>query len=181
MTFLPKNYAMPKNGNGYYLKFEDGENTFRVLSDAIVGWVYWEDEAGNVLSNPVKGCKAIHVQTVEEISQTARKSPQLNLKHFWAFAVYNFAENQVQILKLTQNSIMEAMAQYLHSPKWGDPREYDFVIHKDGQGLETRYQVTVNPKEPLDAGIVAMYRQMQVDLTAYFRGEDPFKAGETEE
>jgi hypothetical protein len=180
MTFLPKNYAMPKNGNGYYLKFEEGENTFRVLSDAIVGWVYWEDDQGNVLDSPIKGCKAIHVKRVEEIPEAARKSPRLHLKHFWAFVVWSYRDEAVQILKLTQNSIMEAMTQYIQSAKWGNPTGYDFIIHKNGEGLETRYQVTVNPKEPLDEGIVKMHEDMKVDLGAFYKGEDPFKQPEAE-
>lgn len=180
MTFLPKDYEMPKNGNGHYLKFDEGENTFRVLSDAIVGWVYWQDDQGNVLDSPIKGCKAIHVKSVEEIPEATLQSPNLQLKHFWAFVVWDYRDQAVQILKVTQNSIMEAMEQYAQSAKWGDPKGYDFIIHKNGEGLETRYQVTVNPKEPLDEGIVKMYEDMKIDLAAYFRGEDPFKQAEKE-
>jgi hypothetical protein len=178
MSFLPTNYEVPKNGDSYYYKFEDGANTFRVLSSAVVGWLYWEDEQGNVLANPVKGCKARHVKNLEEIAEAKRRSPTFKVKHFWAFVVYNYNASQVQVLKLTQNSIMEAVTQYVRSSKWGDPKEYDFIIHKDGQGLETRYQMTVNPKAKLEAGIVKLYQDMQIDLEALFRGEDPFKQAE---
>ena len=44
--------------------------------------------------------------------------------------------------------------------------------------LRTEYQVTVNPKAPLDAGITKLYQDMQIDLEALFRGEDPFKQAE---
>ena len=178
MSFLPTNYEVPKNGDSYYLKFEDGENCFRVLSDAIVGWLYWEDDQGNVLDSPVKGCKAIHVKRVEDIPEATRQNPNLHLKHFWAFVVWNYRDEAVQILKLTQNSIMEAMTQYIQSVKWGTPNGYDFIIHKNGEGLDTRYQITVNPKEPLDEGVVKMYQDMGIDLEALFRGEDPFKPAE---
>jgi hypothetical protein len=73
---------------------------------------------------------------------------------------------------------MEALTQYLYSPKWGDPTAYDVLIHKSGEGLETRYQVTVDPKEALDEGIVTLYQDMQLDLAALYRGEDPFKPAE---
>ena len=178
MAFLPTNYEMPKNGDSYYLKFEDGENRFRVLSDAAVGWLYWQDEQGNVLPNPVKGCKAIYVKNDEEIPEAIRRSPELNQKHFWAFVVWNYNANQVQIAKLTQNGLMKDIERYIDNAQWGDPKGYDIVVHKRGEGLGTEYQVTVNPKAPLDAGIMKLYQDMQIDLEALFRGEDPFKPAE---
>lgn len=178
MTFLPTNYAMPKNGDHNYLQFQEGENRFRILSDAAVGWLYWQDEQGNVLANPAKGCKTVYVKNVEEIAEATRRSPNLNLKHFWAFVVWNYTDDQVKIAKLTQYTLMKDIERYIHHPKWGDPKAYDIVVYKQGEGLATEYQVTVNPKEPLEAGIVRLYQDMNIDLEALFRGEDPFKTAD---
>ena len=40
MGFLPKNEREPVTSN--YMRFEKGENVFRVLSSAIVGMEYWK-------------------------------------------------------------------------------------------------------------------------------------------
>ena len=42
----------------------------------------------------------------------------------------------------------------------------------------TKYQVSVNPKASLDTGILKLYQDMQIDLNALFRGDDPFKQTE---
>ena len=47
MSILPENYEVPESA-GNYMKFEEGENTFRIVSNVIVGWEYWiEDAEGN--------------------------------------------------------------------------------------------------------------------------------------
>ena len=38
--FLPSGYKEVSN----YMKFVDGENRFRILSPAIVGWEYWNED-----------------------------------------------------------------------------------------------------------------------------------------
>jgi hypothetical protein len=38
--FLPTNYEVPVS-DGNYMKLKIGENRFRVLSSAIVGYEYW--------------------------------------------------------------------------------------------------------------------------------------------
>jgi hypothetical protein len=174
MNFLPTNYSLPKADTSHYFRLEDGNNTFRVLSPALVGWKYWTDKEGRVLEKPVKGCTTVFVPSPDQVADKPRPS----LTHFWAFVVWNYQEEQVQILEITQNTIMEAISQYLYSAQWGDPSTYDFIVHKRGSGLDTSYQVTVNPKEALDPGIVELYQQMQIDLTALFRGDDPFKGAE---
>ena len=172
MNFLPKTYEIPLNGDSHYFKFEDGENRFRVLSPATTGWLYWVDAQQKPLERPVKGCKAIHVPELKEIAEATRKIAKI--KHWWAFVVYNYSTKGIQVAKLTQKPVMKAMWRYAQDPEWGDLTQFDFVVQKTGQSLETEYQVTVKPKAPLDEGILKMYQDMSVDLTALYRGEDPF-------
>ena len=42
-NFLPENYKDPVIP-GNYMRLEEGDNTFRVLSSAITGWIIWGDE-----------------------------------------------------------------------------------------------------------------------------------------
>lgn len=170
MNFLPTNYQLPKAESNYF-KLEEGTNTFRCLSPALTGWKYWTDKEGRPLPKPIKGCTTVFVPSPDQVAD----KPVPSLAHFWAFVVWNYKEAQVQLLEITQNTIMEAISQYVYNERWGDPSTYDLVIHKRGTGLDTTYQVTVNPKAALDPGIVEMYRKMQIDPTKLFRGEDPFK------
>ncbi len=179
MSFLPTEYTLPKTDSNY-LDFEDGENRFRILSNAIYGWLYWVDEKGTVLSSPLKGCRPIYVQDLRQIPPSVQASPTLRPKHFWAMCVWNYQHEAVQVCKITQMSVMRSMESYFRNPDWGSPLEYDFIVQKNGEGLNTKYQVLVGPKRPLDPGILALYREMGIDLAAFFRGEDPFGTNENE-
>jgi hypothetical protein len=160
MSFLPTGYEAPKTG-GNYMKFMKGTNRFRVLSNAIVGYEYWLDE-GNQR-------KPVRVREFDEIPQGHTK----DAKHFWAFTVYNYQEEKVQILEITQKSIMSAIEVLVKDEDWGDPKGYDIVVTRTGDGLETEYQV--NPKPHSDIDVEAP----TVDLTKLFTGEDPFSSGTT--
>jgi hypothetical protein len=173
MAFFANGYELPKSESNY-LEFEDGENRFRILSNCVTGWLWWQDEQGHVLSNPAKKCHVIYVRDLSEIPQVVQASPNLRPKHIWCFVIFNRKTEQVQVCKLIQTSIMRGIASYVNNPDWGDPTAYDFVISKQGDGLSTKYSVMVGPKQPLDEGILVMYREMSIDLEAYFRGEDPF-------
>ena len=59
MTFLNKDYEVPKS-NSNYTKLQDGENTFRVLGSAIVGWQYWTKD-----KKPVRQ-KEVFTETPED-------------------------------------------------------------------------------------------------------------------
>jgi hypothetical protein len=159
MSFLPKGYEAPKTG-GNYMKFQKGTNKLRILSDAVVGWEYWIDADG--------ARKPIRVHDFDELPQEQRAQS----KHFWAFVVHNYNEDKVQILELTQKSIMTAIDTYVNDEDWGDPKEYDLVVTRTGDGLETEYQTISKPKNVLK--VIAP----EINLEALFTGEDPFTTKE---
>jgi len=158
MNFLPKNYKEPVINN--YMKFKEGNNTFRVLSSAITGFEWWvDDKEGNR--------KPVRSKTDDEMPEDA--------KHFWAFVVYNLNDERIQILEITQVGIRKAITALINNEKWGDPKEYNIVITRTGEGFETEYQVTPEPKEKLDKDILDKYGNMNVNLDALYEGDDPFK------
>jgi hypothetical protein len=163
VDFFPTaDYKIPNTSN--YMKFVEGENTFRVLSSAIIGYVYFNTENKPVRSRtPFDG-----------VPHDIKKDG--DVKHFWAFLVWNYEAQRVQILELTQKGIMTVIQSYIKNPKWGNPREYDFIVTRTGSGLDTEYTTAVNPKSPLEESIVERVKAVKVDLNALFEGIDPFSA-----
>ena len=161
--FLPAGYK--ETGN--YMKFSDGENRFRILSSAVVGWEYWnEDSDGN--RKPVR-------KHLDEPLITSEIQEPDKVKKFWAFVVWNYQEEAIQILELTQKGLKNAIQALTVNKKWGTPvNSYDLIINKTGTGLTTKYTVTPDPKEKTTDLILEALKNKPVDLEALFRGEDPF-------
>ncbi len=158
--FPTEDYKVPETSN--YMKFIEGENPFRVLSSAIVGYEYFTKD-----NKPIRS-----KETFESIPDDMKKDG--TIKHFWAFVVYNYAAKRIQILELTQKGIMKTMQAYIKNPKWGNPREYDFIISRTGSGLDTEYATSVNPKEKLSEDISTVAENIKVNLEALYDGGDPF-------
>lgn len=167
MTFLPTNYTrIPSNSN--YFKFKDGENNFRVLSPAVVGYAYWNTE-----NKPVRSREAI--RTIPNDIKF-EDDGRFSIRHFWAFVVWNYDEQSLQILEVTQKRIMTALKALVESPKWGDPTNYDITISRSGSGFDTEYIVQGNPPAPLDDKVASLYALANINLEALFDGGDPFMA-----
>ena len=169
MSILPKDYKEPDTSN--YMRLKQGENRFRVLSEAIVGMEYWKDDGENR--------KPVRKQSGEKIDmsdlETDPKTGELKMpKHFWAFVVWNYQSEKVQILELTQATIRRKLIALDSNKKWGDFREYDITITKEGEGFDTTYETMPDPKSKIDGGIVQMAKDMHINLKALFTGEDPF-------
>lgn len=170
MSFLPDGYETPVSQSNY-TKLEDGENQLRVLSSAVVGWEYWTEEGGKRTPN--------RVRTQDELPKEVQRATdrQKQAKHFWAFVVINRKTDEIQILELTQKSLMKGIEGLVQSKSWGDPKNYDLVITRTKTGSDARdveYSVRPEPKEKLDEGIAALYESMAIDLGKLFTGEDPF-------
>lgn len=98
--FLPPNYDVPsKRGN--YMRFAEGENRFRILGFPIIGWESWE-EMGDGTRKPIRRPmdKPFSVDEIE--------NPE-DIKHFWAMCVWNYQEEKVQILEITQKGIQKSI------------------------------------------------------------------------
>lgn len=176
--FLPKGYATPESERNY-MEFAEGTNTLRILSPAIVGYEWFEDTGDG-------GRVPRRVRTEEEVPAEVRHAAndQDRAKHFWAFTVYNYNTQSVQVLKLKQKTIQRAIEAYTNNPKWGNPMGYDLVIEKVKTGSRDRdvkYTVIPEPPSPLDEGIAELATHVPVRLEALYDGEDPFAVTDREE
>lgn len=165
MSFLPDNYQIPVDSN--YMRLEKGKNKFRILSSAITGYEWWEDVEN--------GRKPFRVKTANE----AVAQGQEPIKHFWAFVVWNYQVSKVQILEVTQKTVMTSIRALTRDEDWGDPKDYDINVTREGDGLNTEYSVLPGQKKPVDEAILAEFEELSINLEALFDGTDPFAQGAT--
>jgi hypothetical protein len=161
-----------------YLKFEDGDTRFRILGafsegTAIQGWVYWKTSADGK-RKPIRVTKDTSIPA-SEIELNKYGEPDIP-KFFWTFPVWNYEAKQVQIAEITQKSILNFIKKQIDNPKWGDPREYDFIVTREKQGEKVVYTATNDPKEKLEADIKKQYESVSINVYALFEGKDPFAA-----
>ena len=160
-TFLPQDYKEPVQ-NSKYLKFTDGENRIRILGSAIIGWEDWT--ADN---------KPVRYKFTQEPPQAL--TPDRKVKHFWAFPVWDYKDNSVKILEITQTSIRKALQAMISDKEYGDPRGYDIKINKVGKDLDTEYNVMPMPPKPVSEQVKQAFYALKIDMNKLFTGENPFE------
>ncbi len=170
MSFLPQNYEAPQ---GAYMKLLPGKNKIRPLCSAIVGNEFWTTDGST--RKPVRRRVNERIDT-GELSIDSRSGEREKIKHFWAFAVWNYSTSAVQILEVTQAGIRDSIQALCADEDWGDPLGYDISIGKTGTGLDTAYSVLPSNKSPTPAHILQQYRALKIDLEKLFDGGDPFGA-----
>lgn len=161
--FLPNDYETPKSGS-HYLKLQDGENKFRILSRPIIGWLDWDDKKPLRFRMNEKPAKSI--------------DPKKPIKHFWALVVWDYSDSKVKILEITQSSIQGAIQSLTKDADWGSPFEYDIKVIRTGKDLDTKYTVNPVPHKPIAQEIREALIATPVNLEALYDGEDPFAVTE---
>ena len=159
MNFLPEDYQAPKTSN-YYLKLLEGENRVRILSQPVLGWEDWHDK------KPVR--YAFNDKPMKSFD------PKKPAKHFWAFIVFNYNEEQIQIMHVTQATIRKSIEALCRDKDWGAPYFYDIKIMKTGEGVDTEYAVNPVPHKPIDPYLVQCFNDRRCNLEAIFANADPF-------
>lgn len=159
MSFLPENYESPRSSN-FYMKLQDGENRIRILTAPVFGWEDWQEKKPIRFTYDKKPHKSI--------------DPKKPVKHFWAFVVYNYAEQKIQIMQITQATIRKSIESLCRDSDWGDPYDYDIKIVKSGEGVDTEYSVNPVPHKPVEPSIIELFNENRCNLNALFTAEDPF-------
>lgn len=165
MDFLPENYETPQ-GAGAYMKLQQGENKFRILSKPIIGWLDWKDKTPHRFPFRNKPEKPMGEQAI---------------RHFWSMLVFDYADKSVKILELTQSTIQKSIEHLAKDEDWGNPGDYDIKITKSGQDKSTEYKVNPSPKKPLSDDIKAAAKAKPANLDALFTNGDPFDLSKGEQ
>jgi hypothetical protein len=159
-AFLPQDYEAPTTA-GNYMKLQPGENKIRILSAPLLGWEDWTIEKKPVrFSYDQKPARPI-------VSDRP-------IKHFWAVIVWNYKEEKIQILQITQSSIRASIQALCENEDWGAPYFYDIKITKKGEKVDTEYNVAPSPHKSTNEVIRNAFVNKPCNLDALLSGKDPF-------
>jgi len=172
MAFLSQEGFAPKETKGY-MKLVEGSIKFRVVSEAVFGYEYWNNEKKPVRLHEAPKSKPADIRIADDGSYT--------VKHFWAFKVIDREDGMVKIFEITQNGIKRDIESLLQNSDWGEPTGYDITITGTGKGMERRYTVQPSPHKPLTDEEKSLVARTEIDLEALFTGSEPFKKEESED
>lgn len=126
--------------NAKFMKLQPGDNRVRVVGKPVMVDIHWEkglDGSTKKVVCPGAGCPVCK----------AGHTPQSR----YQVLVIDKADNEVKVLEGGPR-VFGAIRDYAMDPDYGDPRNYDLKIKKEGTGRETKYTVMASPKQvPLTA------------------------------
>jgi hypothetical protein len=162
------------------MRFESGKNRVRFIGNPVSGFVFFgkvERENGTETTKPYRRRESEGEFSLEEmINRNARMKKDGEMegqKYFVMGLVYNYQKEKLQVLEVTQKSILKALKSYVDSEEYGHPSGYDLTIEKSGEGLNTEYTVVVSPPKPLLSEVEDLVGEMSCDLQKVFAGEYP--------
>jgi hypothetical protein len=92
--------------------------------------------------------------------------------------VYNFESKSIQVLSLTQKSIIREIDQISQMEEYENLMEIDFILSKQGSGLKTEYTLRPVPRKTSQAVIDKTWDAALTagfDITRMISGGNPFK------
>lgn len=94
----------------------------------------------------------LRIATEPAIFESESKPDENNntrLSTRYAWVVWNQDKQMAQVLQQSA-TFFKQLAGFAQDDDYGDPMQYDIKVKRDGEGLETTYQITPSPKkEPL--------------------------------
>ena len=128
---LPQGIQIPKSSQ--FAKLQMGANKFRVLSDVITGWEGWKN------NKPFRHKGDVCQIKPEQVDLNQNGTPNIN--YFWAMVVWSYLSEKVEVLEITQKTVMNPLYELEGNPDWGDLKNYDITINKRKDGDKTSYSV----------------------------------------
>ena len=159
-TRLPEDYSPAQSNWSNYTRLKDGDTKIRILTSPIIWFEYF------TVDNKPKRSKAMFTKT-DDIKDWWK------VKEFWAFVVWNYNEEKIQVMEIVQNTIKDQIFALAKDDDFWDPKLYDIKINRSGKDLETKYQVKALGKTEF-TNKEAIEESKKINLEALFDWEDPF-------
>ena len=103
-----------------------------------------------------------------------------DIKFAIAVPVFNYETGSIQILSVTQKSILRELDAISQEEDYADLMAWDFTLSKKGTGLTTEYKLRPAPrKKGTQERIDDVWddARLDIDLSRLLTGGNPFKAG----
>lgn len=162
MSFFPE--QINTEAVSRYTKLGKGKTKVRFFDKPMFGYETWLEIDGK--RTPKR------FELDEEIKQSDM-GPD-GVKQFMAIKVYNYNEKAIQILQITQKTILKALKEYSENEDYGNPTGYDIEITKTGEGMKTAYSVIASPPKEVSEEVAKAAEETVVELDALLIGADPF-------
>lgn len=127
---LPNDYDIPSSSS-LFMRLQKGDNQFRILDTPVTGYVWFEET--------IDGLKPKRCRDSADIP-TGTEKP----KHFWFMPVA--MDEEIKLMEITQKTVLNELTVLDRSPVWGNLSEYEVIVVRSGDGLDTKYNVTPCPK-----------------------------------
>lgn len=163
MNFLPDGFDKLQTEKAYIniAKLPEGEYKFRIVQRPIGGWIDWKDK------------KPYRYRPSEKPSTSF--DPDKPVKSFWTMYVWDYANEGLYIMEVTQMGIIKNLTDLGTNEDWGDFTKYDIKIKKEGSGKETKYSVMPVPHKEMAPKIKEAMAKKPVNLETLYKGGDPWK------
>lgn len=163
-NYLPEGFESLQTEKSYINlpKLPEGEYRYRIVLRPIAGWLDWKDK------------KPYRFRPDNKPDHSFDE--ERPMKAFWSFYVWDYAQEGLFIMEVTQMSILKALTHLGRDEDWGDFTQYDIKIKKSGSGKETEYSVSPVPHKPLAEKIALALAKKPVNLEALYEGGDPWKS-----
>lgn len=192
MGFLKNKDAVSSGGGGGYLnpsKIQSGSSVrFALLADEPLEFYECWGETSDGSVRPFRFADDPSPADIEQ-EMGPDYSRRLNregtapeaVKFAIAVPVYNHETGSIQVLSLTQKSIIKELDQISQMEDYPDLLAWDFVLGKEGTGLNTEYTLRPVPRKAaaqktIDAAWSAAVTE-GFDIHRLLTGGNPFKEG----
>jgi hypothetical protein len=192
MAFLSKTASATVNATagGNYLspsKLTDGGSVrFALLSDTPLEFYESWGIAADGSSKPFRfDYEPTFEDVVAEMGtyepREGRGGPgTADIKFCIAIPVFNYEAGSVQVMSVSQKSILRELDSISQEEDYTNLLEWDFTLSKKGSGLTTEYKLRPAPrKKGADATIAAAWEETKAagfDIARLLTGGNPFKA-----
>lgn len=130
------------NTSTSFFKPQVGNNIFRIVSKPRLTLSHWIKVGANNTTMKV-GC----MERKEDCPICSAGVPLLS-RH--TFLVLDKKDGSVKLYE-APSQVYQAIKAFAIDPDYGDPKQYDIKLIREGTGLSTKYQVVANPKKkPLE-------------------------------